>query len=244
MKKIILLLTILLIPVIWFFLSVKKEETKLISPVVEPIISSPSLSDKTYLESGDYRIGAISELLREEASPLREKDEAFISCADNNHINPYVLVGISRVESTLGKNACAGNPFGWSSCKDNFATFEASCQAAAKGISDLPYYARYRNSGNIEDLGSVYCPLTDGCNTDHWIKTVEATVGDLQERELVLSLNELASLTPSGKSIKDLEINIAVLQTHSKTSTALTNQVIQVLLKANKKTLNEKRNEQ
>lgn len=212
----------------------EKQESELISPIPDPTpTAKPTPESSSYVK--DFRLKAVANLLTEVDSPL--ESEVLVSCADENQTDPYVLVGISRIESTFGKRACEGNPFGWSSCRIHFSTLEESCQAVASGLANLSYYRNYQGSGNIEDLGEVYCPPSSGCNTEHWVNTVESTQTDLRERELVLSIEELATLTPSNKSAQELEINTLALKSHSETSSGITKEVIEILIKANEKAL-------
>jgi hypothetical protein len=237
MKKILL---IPLIVVVMFLGSMslgifpERQESELISPIPEktPIVS-PTPEVSLYVK--DFRLKAVSELLTEVGSPL--ESDVLVSCADDNRVDPFILVGISHIESTFGKRACDGNPFGWSSCRTHFPTLESSCGAVASGITTLSYYRQFQSTGKIEDLGEVYCPPSSGCNTDHWVNTVEGTKTDLQERELILSLEELATLTPSNKSIRELEVSTLALKSHSETSSGITQEIIEILIKANEKAL-------
>lgn len=211
----------------------EKQESELISPIPEQTPASNPAPVTSYVK--DFRLKAVTELLRDVDSPLQS--EVLVDCAERNQVDPYVLVGISRIESTFGKRACDGNPFGWSSCRIPFTTLEESCQAVASGIANLSYYEKYQGSSDIQDLGEVYCPPSSGCNTDHWINTVISTKNELQERELILSIEELATLVPSNKSAKELEINTLALRSHLETSSGITKEVIEILIKANEKSL-------
>ncbi|MCB9813749.1 MAG: hypothetical protein H6772_05120 [Pseudomonadales bacterium] len=212
----------------------RHDEGELISPIPDST-PLPTLTPDTSSYVKDFRLKAVKELLTEVDSPL--SGETLVSCADDNHADPYVLVGISRIESTFGKKACGGNPFGWGSCRMEYISLNDSCQDVASGITTLSYYKKYQQSGDVTDLARVYCPSSSGCNTEHWIETVDSTKTDLQERELVLSIEELATLTPSDKSIRELEVNSLALKSHSETSTGITKEVIEILIKANQKAL-------
>lgn len=246
MKKIItiILVVILCIALIGFIKGARNNMSEeLISPVPTPTdLPKPddNIRDQEYFT---YRTDAIKELLGQFESPLTEKSETFVTCADENNIPPYLLVGISKIESTFGKNACAGNPFGWSSCRNHFLTFEAACKAVSKGIATLPYYEDYRNSRKTKDIGETYCPPSNGCNTEHWIETVDSVITDLEERELVFALKELATLAPHQKSAQELEINIEVLKSHAQKATGTTLEVIEILIRANERALQQTQHE-
>ena len=246
MRKLIaiILAVLLLIALIGFFKGGgDNEQEELISPVPTPTdIPKPDkhIPDQEYFT---YRTDAIKELLEQFESPLTDKSDTFVTCADENNISPYLLVGISKVESTFGKKACDGNPFGWSSCRNHFSTFESACQAVSKGIATLPYYEEYRGSGKTKDLGETYCPSSSGCNTEHWIDTVDSVVTDLEERELVFALKELVTLTPHQKSAQELEINTEVLKSHAQKATGTTLEVIEILIRANERALQQTQHE-
>lgn len=212
----------------------RHEEKELVSPIPDPTplpTATPNIS--SYVK--DFRLKAVEELLNDADSPL--SSEILVSCADDNQADPYILVGISRIESTFGKRACGGNPFGWGSCRTEYTSLHDSCQNVASGITSLSYYKQYQQSGEVADLARVYCPSSSGCDTEHWIETVDSTKTDLQERELVLSIEELATLTPSDKSVQELEVNTLALKSHSETSSGITKEVIEILIKANQKAL-------
>lgn len=236
-KLIFILLAFLCFSLTAWVLSSRNQnrDVELISPIPEQTASpTPSLEEDS---TGSYRTQAIKDLLGEFNSPLENKSPTFVSCADEHNVNPYLLVGISKIESTFGKNACEGNPFGWSSCKTPFSTFKSACQAVAKGIATLPYYEQYRSTGRIQDLGKTYCPSSSGCDTDNWVDIVGSVVTELEEKELVLSLEELATLMPTNKSIKELEVNKQVLESHSTRATGIALEVIEILIRANERAL-------
>ena len=246
MKKLIaiILVVILCIALIGFIKGARNSKSEeLISPIPTPTALPKPDGDIKDQEYFTYRTGAIKELLGQFDSPLTEKSDTFVACADENNISPYLLVGISKVESTFGKNACEGNPFGWSSCRNHFPKFESACKAVSKGIATLPYYEKYRKSGETNDLGEIYCPPSSGCNTEHWIETVDSVIADLEERELVLALKELSTLTPQKKSIQELEINAEVLKSHAQKATGTTHEVIEILIRANERALQQTQHE-
>lgn len=245
MKKLIaIILVVICIALIGFIHGARNNKSKeLISPVPTPTNLPKPDNDIQDQEYFTYRTDAIKELLGQFESPLTEKSDTFVTCADENHISPYLLVGISRIESTFGKNACAGNPFGWSSCKNHFSTFESACKAVSKGIATLSYYEDYRSSGKTRYLGETYCPPSSGCNTEHWIETVDSVIADLEERELVFALKELATLTPHQKSAQELEINTEILKSHAQKATGTTLEVIEILIRANERALQQTQHE-
>lgn len=246
MKKLIAILLVIIfcIALVGFIKGARNSKSEeLISPVPTPTDLPKPDKDIQSPEYFTYRTDAIKELLGEVESPLTEKSATFVTCADDNNISPYLLIGISRIESTFGKNACDGNPFGWSSCRNHFPTFESACQAVSKGIATLPYYEDFRNSGKTRDLAETYCPSSGGCNTEHWIETVDSVVTDLEDRELIFALKELATLTPHQKSAQEREINAEVLKSHARKATGTTLEVIEILIRANERALKQTQHE-
>lgn len=241
-KRIFILLALLCfsLTALVLFARSRTQDVELLSPIPEQTASPTPIMEE---DSTNYRAQAIKDLLGEFNSPLENKSPTFVVCADEHNVNAYLLVGISKVESTFGKNACEGNPFGWSSCKTPFSTFKSACQAVAKGIATLPYYKQYRSTSRIQDLGETYCPSSSGCNTDNWVSTVSTVVTELEEKELVLSLEELATLTPTNKSIKELEVNTLVLKSHSTRATGTALKVIEILIRANERALYKSQHE-
>ena len=190
----------------------------------------------------DARVDTLRDYLTEQGSPLADQSELLVSCADTHGINPYLLPGITAIESTYGKRACGGNPFGWASCTIPFATLEDSCSAVAEGISAKPYYSRYRQTGRIEDLGNVYCPANSGCNTPHWVATVQGVVSLLEEEEFVRAMDDLTKFLPADKSREELMKNIELLKKRLEKASETSKEVIEILIRANKRAL-EKQNE-
>jgi hypothetical protein len=113
----------------------------------------------------------------------------------------------------------------------------------SKGIATLPYYEEYRSSGKTKDLGETYCPSSSGCNTEHWIETVDSVITDLEERELVFAIKELVTLTPHQKSVWELELNTEVLKSHAQKATGTTLEVIEILIRANERALQHTQHE-
>lgn len=185
----------------------------------------------------DPRIEIVAERLAEENSPLAGKAHIFVECGSDNSVDPYLLVGITAIESSFGKNACGGNAWGWASCRVRHSSLEAGCQSVAEGIATATAYSRYRQTGRIEDLANSYCPPNSGCQTAHWVAVVEGVVADLQDREFIRNMENLTDYLPADKPKEQLQKNLEELKELLKTATGTNKEVIEILIRANQRAL-------
>lgn len=185
----------------------------------------------------DPRIEIVAERLQEEGSPLTDKASVFVNCGSDNGVDPYLLVGITAIESTFGKNACGGNAWGWASCKVRHSSLEAGCQSVAEGIATASPYARYRQTGRIADLANSYCPPNSGCQTAHWVATVQAVVTDLQDREFIKNMEKLTEYLPGDKTKEQMQKNLEELRKRLETASGTSKEVIEILIRANERAL-------
>lgn len=185
----------------------------------------------------DPRIEIVAERLREEGSPLTDKANVFVNCGSDNGVDPYLLVGITSIESSFGKHACGGNAWGWASCKVRHSSLEAGCQSVAEGIATASPYARYRQTGRIEDLANSYCPPNSGCQTAHWVATVQAVVTDLQDREFIKNMEDLTTYLPGDKTKEQMQKNLEELKKRLETASGTSKEVIEILIRANQRAL-------
>jgi len=139
----------------------KPKQTILISPVVE-----------AKENPGDQRVDDLKRFFTRYNSPLADYSETFIEVADLYEIDWTLLPAIASQESGFGKRtpSCAlYNPFGWTSSTSpcgyyRFKDFDDAIRLVAKGISELPCYARFRETGSIRELAERYC----GGSPDEW----------------------------------------------------------------------------
>lgn len=233
-KTILILLTVLAIAGVTAKIIYEKNRTPAIQKSNEEVKQQIA---PTPTPQPDPRIAIVAERLAEEGSPLAGKSSVFINCAGDNGIDPYLLVGITSIESSFGKQACDGNPFGWNSCRTHYSSLEAACQSVAEGISTESYYTRYRQTNRVEDLGAVYCPANSGCQTAHWVATVQAVVTDLQDREFIKSMEDLTKYLPGDKTKEQMQKNLEELKKRLETASGTNREVIEILIRANERAL-------
>lgn len=185
----------------------------------------------------DPRIEIVAERLAEEGSPLAGKANVFVNCGADNSVDPYLLVGITAIESSFGKHACGGNAWGWASCKVQHSSLEAGCQSVAEGIATASPYSRYRQTGRVADLANSYCPPNSGCDTQKWVAVVEGVVTDLQDREFIKNMENLTDYLPGNKTREQMQKNIEELKKHLETATGTNKEVIEILIRANERAL-------
>lgn len=233
-KTILILLTILAIAGVTAKIVYEKYRTPAIQKNNE---ATQPTAEPTPTPLPDPRIEIVAERLAEEGSPLTDKANVFVNCGSDNNVDPYLLVGITNIESSFGKHACGGNAWGWASCKVRHSSLEAGCQSVAEGIATASPYAKYRQTGRIEDLANSYCPPTAGCQTAHWVATVQAVVTDLQDREFIKNMENLTAYLPANKTKEQMQKNLEELKKHMETATGTNKEVIEILIRANERAL-------
>ncbi len=235
MKKALLILTTIL--VLAGIIAGVAYEKKLIPQIQKNNEKAQPTAAPTPTPEPDPRIEIVAERLAEEGSPLAGKANVFVNCGSDNGVDPYLLVGITAIESTFGKNACRGNAWGWASCKVRHSSLEAGCQSVAEGIATAAPYARYRRTGQIEDLANSYCPSNSGCQTQKWVAVVQGVVTDLQDREFVKAMEDLTQFLPGDKSKEEIQKNLEKLKKRLETASGTTKEVIEILIRASERAL-------
>lgn len=233
-KAILILLTILAIAGVTAKIVYEKNRTPAIQKSNE---ATQPTAEPTPAPLPDPRIEIVAERLAEEGSPLTGKANIFANCGSDNGVDPYLLVGITSIESSFGKHACGGNAWGWASCKVRHSSLEAGCQSVAEGIATASPYSRYRQTGRIEDLANSYCPSNSGCQTAHWVATVQAVVTDLQDREFIKNMENLTEYLPGDKTKEQVQKNLEELKKHLETASGTNKEVIEILIRANERAL-------
>jgi hypothetical protein len=118
--------------------------------------ASACLIDQSIVKN-DPRIEQLNRFLEDYKSPLTDYSEDFIKMADKYNIDWKLLVSISGVESTFGKNYILGtyNAYGWGGGKIYFESWEDSIEKVSKALSEK-YYNRGLNTPY--KIAPVYCP--------------------------------------------------------------------------------------
>lgn len=98
----------------------------------------------------------IDQVLATYRSPMAGLGRVFVAAGRQHRVSPYLIVAISGVESTFGREACGRNAFGWESCQGRgFPSWDTGIWTVARALR-----AGYLDHGvtSLEQLGRVYCP--------------------------------------------------------------------------------------
>ena len=89
----------------------------------------------------DTRCVALRNFFLRYQSPLHKLAHVFLQAADQNKIDWRLLLALSIVETSGGKNGTPSNVFGWNSGRTRFATVEAGILFVASRFAESPIYA-------------------------------------------------------------------------------------------------------
>ena len=121
----------------------------------------------------------IAAYLAKHRSPMAGTENALLTISSQYRIDYRLLLGIARKESSLGKRGCNHNPFGIASCRKGFNSYEEAYEYLAKLLTKSAYYDDWRKTGNVYDLIKVYCPESDGCNTQLYVSQLKQFMNEL-----------------------------------------------------------------
>jgi hypothetical protein len=113
-------------------------------------------------------------------SPLATQAAFFVDLSNHYQIDYRLLPAIAFSESSLCKNyhPQTHNCFGWGP-HYTFASFEEAEETVARGLTTLPYYAKWRaDQSDIYKLGNAYNPV-DGPN--YWTKKVAGFMEEIEQ---------------------------------------------------------------
>ncbi len=148
------------------------EEATPISPLEEGI----EVQIEVQIAEKDERVEILEAFFTNYQSPLAENAATFVKVADQYGLEWTLLPAIASQESAFGKRtpSCAPyNPFGWTSITSpcgfwRFADFNYAIRHVAESISNLPHYADFRRTGEMQDLAKKY----NGGNPEEWVRKV------------------------------------------------------------------------
>lgn len=140
--------------------------------------------DPTPVPSPDPKIEEIKSFLEEHHSPMVDNAEDFIIAGETHGVDYKLLVALSGVESSFGRNtpSCARfNAFGWRSSNSpcgwwRFSSFKEAINTVAKGLNTLSFYRAWKETNQLEDLGKVYV----GTESAQWIQKVNWFLKELK----------------------------------------------------------------
>jgi len=105
---------------------------------IHPIVGSVgtlSLNTDVKTESiVDDRALRVDAYFKARKMPLEGYGMKFIQVADDNGIDWRLLPAISVKESSGGKHMCKNNPFGWASCKVQFASLNEAIETVGRNL--------------------------------------------------------------------------------------------------------------
>lgn len=121
----------------------------------------------------------IAAYLAKHHSPLVGTEDSLLTTSSRYGLDYRLILAIARKESSLGKRACGHNVFGIASCRKDFESYEKAYEYLAKLLTQSPYYSKWRETGELYDLISVYCPESDGCNTHLYVTQIKQFMNEL-----------------------------------------------------------------
>lgn len=119
--------------------------------------SSATFSQILVTRETDNRAQILHEYLNRYNSPLAPFAGTFVAQADLYHLDWRLLVSISGVESTFGKEVPCVNAFGWGVYGDNMYCFNSYDEAISTISHDLR--TKYINAWKADDvyaIGQIY----------------------------------------------------------------------------------------
>lgn len=112
-------------------------------------------------------------------SPMVGSEKELIASANNWGVDYRLFLAIARKESQLGKRACNFNPFGIASCRVSYDSWADSYEGLGRLLMTSNYYRKWRQTGDLYDLMSVYCPESDNCNTRLYVSQLTEWMGEI-----------------------------------------------------------------
>lgn len=121
--------------------------------------SSAMLTSKKPLSKSDNREEVLQAYLKKNDSPLISSSKTFVKYADTFDLDYRLLVAISGVESTFGKQIPANsyNAWGWGIYGDNriyFKSWDDAIETISKGLREQ--YINKWNAQDVYQIGRLY----------------------------------------------------------------------------------------
>ena len=118
---------------------------------------SGQIKKQSLSEFDDYRVARVREFLNKLNSPLENYAQDFVLSADKYNLDWRLVVSISGVESTFGKNIPKGsyNAYGWANGAYKFKSWEDSIEVVSRSLRQK-YYDR--GAVNINKISRRYAP--------------------------------------------------------------------------------------
>lgn len=129
----------------------------------------------------EKKVGAVKRFFKAYGSPFADPvSKSFILEAEKYPITkryPYLMPAISVLESSAGKKMTyPNNPLNWGIKEPTFqpeSVFE-TINKATSGIGQrFPQYQKFRETGDLSDLTSVYAPPSDNNSPTYHLKLAD-----------------------------------------------------------------------
>ncbi len=131
------------------------------------------------VQAFDARVLKVHQFLLKQDSPLADYSADFVQEADNSGLDYRLLVAISGVESTFGKNYISGtyNAYGWGVGQIPFTSWYDGIVKVSQGLKN-----QYINKGakNVDQIAKIYCPPT----SDHWAQSVKYFITQIENTDI------------------------------------------------------------
>jgi hypothetical protein len=143
--------------------------------------SASSANIKTFLNikgESDYRVKVIQQYLLKFDSPMVDNAQDFVDYADKYNLDWRLVLAISGVESTYGKQIppSSFNAWGWGVYGDNvirFKSWKEGIATVSQGLRER--YMNERGGKDIYQIGSTYA------SSPHWATSVNTHLGMIQD---------------------------------------------------------------
>jgi hypothetical protein len=131
----------------------------------------------TKVEGSDYRVKLVEKYLEKYNSPMVGNAEDFVYYADKYDLDWRLVLAISGVESTYGKQIppASYNGWGWGVYGDNvirFKSWEDGIATVSQGLRER--YMDKWGGENINEIGSMYA------SSPHWANSVNIHLSMIQ----------------------------------------------------------------
>jgi len=130
-----------------------------------------------YSYKPDFRTAKLEKFLAKFNSPYKDKAAVFVREADKRDLDYRLLVAISGVESTFGRNYIQGshNAWGWGGGRIYFQSWDQAIERISQGLTQKPYRGK-----EVEKIAPTYCPP----NSAKWTRGVHFFMEQIEKQEI------------------------------------------------------------
>nr|MBI5455367.1 glucosaminidase domain-containing protein [Candidatus Levybacteria bacterium] len=137
----------------------------------------------------DYRVKIVEKYLKSYGSPMTENAKDFVYYADKYNLDWRLVLAISGVESTYGKQIppYSYNGWGWGVYGDNvirFKSWKQGIETVSQGLREQ--YINKWGGQNVYQIGAIYA------SSPHWANSVNIHLNMIQKFVLASPQNTLS----------------------------------------------------